>query len=138
MKYGSFFAAIVLTSSIVVGCGGESEQEKYNRMKNQELGQRQQLEQLEADKKSPEPTPEPEPTEKPTPIPRDSNSDTIYTPQGKFSVTYGKAEMDEKGILIYKTIEVEEGEDPQDIIWLMPSGVIVVTDKYHNRVRKVQ
>jgi hypothetical protein len=46
--------------------------------------------------------------------------------------------MDEKGILIYKTIEVEEGEDPQDIIWLMPSGVIVVTDKYHNRVRKVQ
>jgi hypothetical protein len=137
LKYGSYFAAVVLFSSVITGCGGESEQEKYARlhMRNDQLGKEQMAQQLEADRENPPPTKEPEPTEAPTPVPKDSKSDIIYANGSKFLVTYGSAELKD-GIIIYKSVEAS-GDEPEDILWVVPSGLIV-SEKYAHKVRKIQ
>jgi hypothetical protein len=127
---------------VVAGCSGESEQERYNRRRhedNQKMGEQSQREQLEADAtaEASKPTPEPEPTEEPTPIPRDEQSDIVYTPHGNYRVYYGEAAWGDNGVLIYRTVEVEEGDNNKDIVWVMPSGVIIVTEKYRYKVKKV-
>ena len=131
MKYFILLLSIVVLS----GCGGESEQEKYARMRNDQLGREQMAQQLEADRKNPPPTAEPEPTAVPTRAPKDSKSDIIYANGSKFLVTYGSAELKD-GIIIYKSVEAS-GDEPEDILWVVPSGLIV-SEKYAHKVRKIQ
>jgi len=130
MKYFILLLSIVVLS----GCG-ETEQEKYARMRNDQLGREQMAQQLEADRKNPPPTAEPEPTEAPTPVPKDSKSDIIYANGSKFLVTYGSAALT-NGIIIYKSVEASEDE-PEDILWVVPGGLIV-SEKYAHKVRKIQ
>ena len=126
--------AIALVSLIfIIGCGDTRKHYINNNSERDAM-----------DEKSPAavfaakdfPTPEPEPTEAPTPIPRDSKSDIIYANGSKFLVTYGSADLT-NGIVIYKSVEVPNGEDQEDILWVVPGGLIV-TEKYSHKVRKIQ
>ena len=83
------------------------------------------------------PEAKPEPTEAPTPIPKDSDVDTVYSNHGNFSVTYGNAKFD-NGILQYETVEVPAGQENEQVLWVMPSGVILISEKHRDKVRKIQ
>jgi hypothetical protein len=124
---------LLLSIAVLSGCG-ETEQEKYARMRNDQLGREQMAQQLEADRKNPPPTAEPEPTAVPTRVPKDSKSDIIYANGSKFLVTYGSADLT-NGIVIYKSVEAS-GDEPEDILWVVPGGLIV-TEKYAYKVKKI-
>jgi hypothetical protein len=126
---------LLFISLLATGCG-ESAQEERKRVYEEQRQAAAEQEQENA-KRAPTAIPTPEPTEAPTPVPRDRSVDIIYTPQGTFSVTFGDVNRDSSGAIIYKTVEVPEGEDPSDIVWVLQSGVVIVSENNAHRVKRL-